>query len=173
VTRLAHLSALFREPGPAALIIFVVAALTVGGAWIYQSLGYIPCELCLKERIPYYAALAVAPLTFLVARQGRAGASLGGLTVLALLFLGGAALAFYHSGVEWRIFPGPSDCSGDLMRASSTEEFLAQLRTVKPVRCDEAALRILGLSLANWNVMISAFLAAVALRAAVYLRRAS
>jgi disulfide bond formation protein DsbB len=35
------------------------------------------------------------------------------------------------------------------------------------VRCDEVQIRIFGLSLANWNVVISAALAALATRAAV------
>ncbi len=74
----------------------------------------------------------------------------------------GAALALYHSGVEWKLFPGPSDCAGTLAKAASTEEFLRQLQTVKPVRCDEPALFVLGLTLANWNAMISLALAAVA-----------
>ncbi len=37
-----------------ALQILVIAAATLGGAWIFQAFGYAPCELCLKQRIPYY-----------------------------------------------------------------------------------------------------------------------
>jgi len=36
------------------------------------------------------------------------------------------------------------------------------LRSAKPVRCDEPALFVLGLTLANWNGMISLALAGVA-----------
>jgi hypothetical protein len=39
---------------------------------------------------------------------------------------------------------------------------MKQLRTTKVVRCDEPALWILGLTLANWNVAFSAALAALA-----------
>ena len=41
-------------------------------------------------------------------------------------------------------------------------DFLQQLRTVKVVRCDEPGLRILGLTLANWNAVVSAALAFLA-----------
>jgi disulfide bond formation protein DsbB len=41
-------------------------------------------------------------------------------------------------------------------------EFLQQLQTIKVVRCDAVAIRILGLSLAGWNAIISAALAAFA-----------
>ena len=39
---------------------------------------------------------------------------------------------------------------------------LEQLRSVQVVRCDEAAWRFLGLSLAGYNVLISLALAALA-----------
>jgi disulfide bond formation protein DsbB len=146
----------------AALLILVAASATIAGAWVYESLGYIPCELCLMGRIPYYAGIPIAALTALAAHKGGAGLARAGFFALALLFAAGAALALYHSGVEWKLFPGPSDCTGTLARAASTEEFLRQLRTVKPVRCDEPSLFVLGLTLANWNAVISAGLAAVA-----------
>jgi disulfide bond formation protein DsbB len=146
----------------AALLILVAASATIAGAWGYESLGYIPCELCLTGRIPYYAGIPIAAATALAAHQGRAGLARAGFIALALLFAAGAALALYHSGVELKLFPGPSDCAGTLARAASTEEFLRQLRTVKPVRCDEPALFVLGLTLANWNAAISLALAAVA-----------
>jgi disulfide bond formation protein DsbB len=39
---------------------------------------------------------------------------------------------------------------------------LDQLRSIRVVRCDEAAWRLLGLSLAGYNVLISLALAAIA-----------
>jgi hypothetical protein len=53
-------------------------------------------------------------------------------------------------------------CWGTVNKAGSVEDFLAQLQTVKVVRCDEPALWVLGLTLSNWNVGISLALAAVA-----------
>ncbi len=149
-------------PRAAALLVLAAAVATIAGAWIYEALGYIPCELCLKERIPYYAGMPLAALTALAAQQGRAGLARIGLAILAVLFFAGAGLALYHSGVEWKLFPGPADCTGALMRPTTTEEFLRQLRSVKPVRCDAPNLFVLGFSLANWNVLISLALAGVA-----------
>jgi disulfide bond formation protein DsbB len=39
---------------------------------------------------------------------------------------------------------------------------LDQLQSVQVVRCDEAALRLFGISLAGYNVLISLALAAIA-----------
>lgn len=146
-----------------AAVIFAASAATIGGAWLYESLGYLPCELCYKERIPYYAAFALAPLAGFAARSGKAGLARGAFLLLALLFAGDAALSIYHSGVEWKIFAGPSDCSGAVNQAGSMADFMKQLQTVKVVRCDEPSLYVLGLTLANWNVLITAALAALAL----------
>ncbi len=41
-------------------------------------------------------------------------------------------------------------------------DFMKQLQSVKVVRCDAVAIRILGLSLAGWNAVISAALALIA-----------
>ncbi len=145
-----------------AALILAASVATIGGAWLYESLGYLPCELCYKERIPYYAAFALAPLAGFAARAGRVGLSRGAFLLLALLFAGDAALSAYHSGVEWKIFAGPSDCSGAISQAGSMADFMKQLQKVKVVRCDEPALYVLGLTLANWNALVTAALAALA-----------
>jgi disulfide bond formation protein DsbB len=87
---------------------------------------------------------------------------------LALIFVASAVFGAYHAGVEWGFWTGPTECTGALDRAASVSDFLKQLETVKAVRCDSAALRILGLSLAGWNAVISVglvVLAALGLRA--------
>jgi disulfide bond formation protein DsbB len=154
-----------------AALVFAASAATIAGAWTYESFGYLPCELCYKERIPYYAAFALAPLAGFAARTGRAGLARGTFVLLALLFAGDAALSIFHSGVEWKIFAGPSDCSGAISSAGSMADFMKQLQNVKVVRCDEPSLYVLGLTLANWNVLITAALAALAGHAA-YVRPA-
>jgi disulfide bond formation protein DsbB len=154
------------EPRNASLLILAAAVAAIGGAWAYESLGYLPCELCSKERVPYYAAFALAPLAAFTAQTGRDRLARGAFLLMALLFAGNAILSIYHSGVEWKIFAGPSDCSGPISTAPSVDDFMKQLQTTKIVRCDEPNLWIFGLTLANWNVAISAALAVLALFAA-------
>ncbi len=150
------------SPRLLAALILTASAATIGGAWAYEALGYLPCELCYKERIPYYAAFALAPLAVIAAQTGRAKLARAAFLVMAALFAADAALSIYHSGVEWKIFPGPSDCSGAPSVAGSMDDFMKQLKTVKVVRCDEPALFVLGLTLANWNVLITTALAGLA-----------
>jgi disulfide bond formation protein DsbB len=151
-----------KTPFVLALAILALAVLSIAGAFIFEALGYAPCELCLKERIPYYAAIPLAGLAALFAAAGRKTLLRPAFATLAVIFAASAALGAYHAGIEWGFWGGPQECSGVLSRAASVGDFLAQLQSAKVVRCDAAALRILGLSLAGWNAVISAGLAGLA-----------
>lgn len=146
-----------------ALAILAIATGSIVSAWIFQFMGYAPCELCLKERIPYYLGVPLAGFAVFAAALGRRGAAFSAFLLLAAVFAVGAGLGAYHAGVEWGFWPGPTDCSGPLSRAGSINDFLTALSKIKVVRCDEAALRVLGLSLAGWNAAISLGLAVLAL----------
>ncbi|MCL2453143.1 MAG: disulfide bond formation protein B, partial [Alphaproteobacteria bacterium] len=145
-----------------ALALLTIAVATMAGALIFEALGYAPCELCLKERLAYYAAIPIAGLTAGLSLYGKNGLVRAAFAVLAMIFLGNALFGLYHAGVEWGFWPGPSACTGRLERAGSADDFLRQLQDFHVVRCDEAALHIFGLSLAFWNALISAGLAALA-----------
>ena len=150
----------------AALLLTIGMAATVGGALAFQHIGgYIPCKLCYEQRMPYYVG---APL-MLLALLG-ALAKLPGVATRILLLAGAALMAYglylgvYHSGVEWGWWPGPTDC-GMVVAPPDTggRGVLDALNSVIPPSCDEAALRILGLSLAGWNAIASLCLGLVAL----------
>jgi disulfide bond formation protein DsbB len=150
-----------------ALFVGGLALVTIAGAWVFQGLGYPPCDLCLEQRYAYYAGVPIAALAFVVAAFGSSRALLSALFwLLALVFAANAVLAVYHSGVEAQLWQGPTACTGAL-GASGGGSLLDQLKTVKVVRCDAVQLRVIGLSLANWNILISAALAALAARAAL------
>jgi disulfide bond formation protein DsbB len=151
-----------RTPFGIAFVILAIAAASIAGAFLFEAFGYAPCELCLKERIPYYAAIPIAGLALIFATRGPRALSRVTFSILALIFGVSAIFGAYHAGVEWGFWPGPTECTGALQRAASVTDFLKQLESVKVVRCDSAALRILGLSLAGWNALISAGLAALA-----------
>lgn len=146
----------------ASALIAVVAFLTIAGAWIFEAMGFAPCELCLKQRFAYYAGVPLAAFLSLMSSQLSPKFARSGLVVLGLIFVASMIFGMYHAGVEWRFWPGPADCTGALEQAGSVQDFMKQLQMSKVVRCDEVALRILGLSLAGWNAVISAALAVVA-----------
>ena len=150
-------------PLQAALGVFILAFATIAGAWVFEWAGYAPCELCLMQRWAYYAGVPLAALVAIIVARGPRGLAGAGLALLGLLFIGSMIFGAYHAGVEWGFWPGPSGCTGALTKADSMQDFLKQLETTKVVRCDAVAIRILGLSLAGWNAVMSAAMAALAL----------
>ena len=143
-----------RPAGAVALAILLCASATIAGAWSLEALGYLPCELCLLGRKPYYLGVGVAALCVALSARGRDDLARNGLPLLALIFLAGAAIAAYHAGVEWKLWPGPSECAGAMTAPASQADFLARLKRVRPIRCDEPALLLLGFSLAAWSALI-------------------
>ena len=148
----------------ASLLVTLIAAATIAGAWFFQLvLEIVPCPLCLEQRYAYYLAIPVGALTALAARSGAPRPLLlAGLAILALATLANAGLGAYHSGVEWGFWKGPTDCSGPVVNLGNAADLLSKLDTVKVVRCDEVQWRFLGLSLAGYNVLISLLMAAIA-----------
>jgi len=146
-----------------ALLILLVATATIAGAWIFQAFGYAPCELCLKQRYAYYLGVPLALITVIATLRRHETMLTPDFIALALVFAFSAAFGAYHAGVEWGFWAGPSDCTGSLTQAPTVNDFLKQLQTVKVVRCDAVAIRILGLSLAGWNAVISAAIVGLAL----------
>ncbi len=146
------------NPQKASLVIFAVATATIAGAWIFQLAGYDPCHLCLLQRWAYYFVVPFSLLLSFSAAANPKGAKRG-LYILALVMLGSAIFGAYHAGVEWSWWQGPDTCSGAISSG------LPDLS--KPVvACNEAAIRIVGISLAGWNAIISAVLAVIALAGA-------
>jgi disulfide bond formation protein DsbB len=148
----------------AALLVLVVAAATIAGAWFFQLvMGLQPCPMCLQQRYAYYA---IIPLSVPVALGAAKGAPrpvlIAGLVVIALVAAGNSAFGVYHSGVEWKFWQGPTDCTGPLVDFGKAGSLLEQLDKVKVVRCDEVQWRLLGLSLAGYNALISALMVVIA-----------
>ena len=87
---------------------------------------------------------------------------IAGLLALAGLMLWGVWLGVFHTGIEWKWWTGPQACSG-APQLGGPGDLLKRLESINITRCDEAAWRFLGISLAGYNALISAALAAVAL----------
>ncbi len=151
-------------PVAAAAIVTLLGGLTIGGFFFFEHvLGYPPCPLCLDQRLAFYVAVPLAALLWLGAGHGAARKVLFlGFAAIAAVMLWNTGLSAYHAGVEWKFWPGPADCSGPINSLGSAGNMLKQLQSIRIVRCDEAAWRLFGLSLAGYDVLISLFLAGVA-----------
>lgn len=129
-------------------------------AFGFQLLGYAPCKMCIWQRWPHGLAILaglaglVAPLVIF--------AIAGLLATLTTAVLGG-----YHTGVERGWWEGPTSCTGggtDLS-AMSGADLLATDIGAGIVMCDEVSWWFLGLSMASWNMILSAVLVLIWARA--------
>lgn len=139
-------------------------------AHAFQSFGGLhPCALCLRQREVYWAALTIAALSFGLMRVkpewpiGRYACVL-----LAITFLFSAFVAGYHTGVEWKFWPGPATCTGGGKLAGlTTADLSAALDAKSKVpQCDEIVWSFAGLSMAGWNVLYALGLTGLSLFAA-------
>ncbi|MFN3399573.1 MAG: disulfide bond formation protein B, partial [Ferrovibrio sp.] len=87
------------------------------------------------------------------------------LALAALSFAITGGIGVFHAGVEWKWWQGLTSC-GSSSTATSLEDLRAQIMAAPVVRCDDAAIRVLGLSMAGWNALWSAALAVFAILAA-------
>jgi len=129
------------------------------GAFFFQMLGYAPCKLCLWQRWPHGAAIAIGGLAVLTGLRWLPW--LGALSAAAT-----GAIGVYHSGVELNWWQGPTTCTSGGALTVSTQDLLGQIMTAPLVRCDEIAWTFAGLSMASWNAILSFALAAIWLAAA-------
>ena len=148
---------------PAALLAASAGLLATVFAMQYWG-GLAPCRLCIAQRWPHGAVIVLAGLAMLPVADGVRRTLLG---LAALALITGSAIAVYHTGIELHWFPGLGTCSGVAIRADTLDELRRQLMAAPVVRCDEVPWSLFGISLAGYNVLASAALAALAVAAAL------
>ena len=125
-----------------------------------------PCPLCLRQREVYWAVVAMT-VTALILWQFRQNRRfmMAFDVMLGLVFLTGAIVAGFHAGVEWKFWPAPEGCSGEVIDINAIDFSKLDERQAV-VSCSEAPWSLLGLSMAGWNAIISLGLSLVSFRAA-------
>jgi disulfide bond formation protein DsbB len=151
-------------------VVFSVALATITLAHVFERFGYAPCPLCLQERYAYYFAMPATVAAFFAARAESFTLTRILLVLVALAFFVNAGVGIYHSGVEWKWWPGPASCSGGVAVEWGEGGVASSIERAVVVSCSEASWRMLGLSFAGWNAVVSALLACLAAYGAI-LRR--
>ena len=148
-----------RNSTQIALMIGTVSLVLILGALGFEYIGgYPPCEMCMWQRYPHFAAILIGLGGGLLLQAGILPQNLSRpVAILAALLLAiTGAIGVYHAGIEWHWWNGPQTCTGPRFEFTGTIDFNARV-----VMCDIAAWRLFGISLAGYNAMISLLAAAL------------
>ncbi|MBN8997498.1 MAG: disulfide bond formation protein B [Rhizobiales bacterium] len=156
---------LLRRDWAAPAVVLVIGLATILTAWGFQIVGgYIPCALCLQQRVPYYVGLPIALVALVISVTGTRPMVVRILLIaVALAFAVGAFIGVYQAGAEWGFWPGPASCGAASGGGDPGTSLLEQIKHIRVVSCTEAHWRFLGLSFAGWNAVVSAGLFLIAL----------
>lgn len=158
----------FTPRGYSALIVLITVG-ALGTAFTAQfAYGLEPCVLCVYQRVPY---LFLAILGIYGLGQADHGPVHGIALLAALMFAAGAAIAFFHVGVEQRWWESGLPCQGGLEPTQTTQDFLASLQTKPTKSCADIDWALFGVSMATYNFVLSAAMAILSLIAWPRIRR--
>lgn len=138
------------------ILIFLLAVCIFSLSLAYVSqyfFGLKPCILCLYQRVPYFVIVFVSAisLAFLNKEVFR---KIAVIACILSLFVN-SGVAFYHVGVEKKIFKMTEKCSDSLSSINSLEDLKKAIQAKKITRCDEPEFFFLGLTMAAWNMIFS------------------
>ncbi len=130
----------------------LAAASALAAAYTAQyGFNLQPCELCLFQRPAFYAVILLSVIG-LFWKKPQIRPVL--LALVGVVMLANSGIAFYHTGVEKKWWPGPDACtSGEIEANLSLEELRAQILAAPLVRCDEPAWQFHGITMAGMNVV--------------------
>ncbi len=141
------------------LLLFLLFISTFSLTFAYSSeyfLGLKPCILCLYQRIPFFLIIIFTIFTLILYKKDNWRKIAVILCILSLFI--NAGIAFYHVGVEQKIFKLTEKCSDDFGSATSIEELRQMIKSAKLGKCDEPQFFLLGLTMAAWNFIFCLFL---------------
>jgi disulfide bond formation protein DsbB len=124
--------------------------------FIQYVLGHMPCNLCLIERIPYILTIIIIVTIFIFKKYEKIY-----LALLSIIFISTTLLSFYHFGIEQGFFKESLVCDlTSLGNNLTTEDILNELKE-QTISCKDVTFKILGLSLATINTIISLILSII------------
>ena len=133
------------------LILFILSTIILGTAFFIEYfLGYIPCNLCKIERIPYGLSMII-----LIANYNFRGNQIFYSILLILIFSFSIIISIYHLGIEQGFFKESVVCSTNNAAEIYTKEQLLEKLPERTISCKDVTFKIFGFSLTTINIFIS------------------
>ncbi len=144
------------------IILLISASSMLSALYIEFILGYKPCKLCVYQRIPYLAAIFISFIGFNYYKNDNI------LIILIIVFTLSSIISGYHFGIENSFFNELSSCANNSLDQLNKKELLETLGQNMPVNCKDATFKILGVSLAAINTILSILIVIISIRTLCY-----
>ncbi len=140
------------------ILLFSVFAL-ITAYFIQYILGHQPCNLCLIQRVPYVLAIIIIILIFFLKKLEKIC-----FFILSIIFIFATIISFYHFGIEQGFIKESLVC--DLTNENNilTKDAILKELKEKTISCKDVTFKILGLSLATINTIVSLILSTITIK---------
>jgi len=131
-------------------ILFIFSILILVTALIIEYFfGYMPCNLCKIERIPYVLSIII-----LIANYNFRGNEIFYSVLLMLVFSFSIIISIYHLGIEQGFFNESTVCATQNLNLLTKDEILKSFKELN-ISCKDVAFKIFGFSLTTYNIIVS------------------
>ena len=140
-------------------ILFILSILILGTAFIIEYFfGYMPCNLCKIERIPYGLSIII-----LITNYNFKGNQIFYSVLLMLVFSFSIIISIYHLGIEQGFIDESTVCVSENLNILTKEEILNSLNELR-ISCKDVAFKIFGFSLTTYNMIASILLLVLSIK---------
>lgn len=133
-------------------LIIISFCILISTLLIEYVFDFPPCKLCIYQRIPYILIIILG-ITLAFLRKKKEF-----LFVFILLQIVNFVIASFHSLVERGVVEYEMNCTSTGADIQTIEELRIFLEKVPIAKCNEILFSIMGLSLANFNLIVSILL---------------
>ena len=132
-------------------LVTLFSIIALGSAFIAEFyFNLAPCEMCLKQREPYYIIILGFIFITIVRWQKRVWFYIG----VQIISIYGLFYSVWHVGIENQLLPGPAGCSSGLNNTDNVLSLKEQILSKPVINCEDIAWSIFGLSAATINSML-------------------
>ena len=144
------------------IILFISLISIISALYIEYILQYEPCKLCIYQRLPYIAAIFISIVGFNYSTNDKI------LIITIMVFVISTIISGYHFGIENNFIQEFSSCTNNSLDVSNKSKLLETLNKSMPVDCKDATFKILGISLAAINTILSILIVIFSIRTLTY-----
>lgn len=132
-------------------ILMLISVIALGTAFIAEYyFDLAPCEMCLKQREPYYVII----VGFIIFLSLKLQYSIWFYIGVQIITIYGLFYSIWHVGIENKLVSGPAGCSSGLDIADNLTNLKEQILSKPVLNCEDVAWSIFGLSAASINSLL-------------------